>query len=417
VEADRDADIARAGANIQAQGDQLLRRAIRTGEDIAAKTPSELRELVKVAATAGLPGAVAVAAVNRATHQSRSSLRPTAPPPRRPQTSPTQTWLSRADQFLENARRLEAEGKQAVDAAIDGAGNSNVVRKIAGDAARTAGNITGIATGAVQTIGDVWDGGVLAARLLNPFDPFMSAPGEAAWDQVTGAAKEKVDYAKRALADPRIVVRDVQRKAGQVRRELDPTATPATPTLAGEIRRNFDIGQNQSELAVELIPYAVGAGELGAAAKLAATTKASRVARHIKQGFTPAQAAHLAEKYPRNRMGHHSVLPQRTTLPDWMGRGPVPKWIMDSPYNVVKPPGISRGEMYELHYKLDPDFRGAKLPGGGWSGKRIGLEEYGTLPRLWHGTPTATKRTLGSGGVAPDLLPLDEYDDETPHLR
>jgi hypothetical protein len=41
---DRDADMARAGADIQARGDQLLRRAIRTGEKIGAKTPSELRD-------------------------------------------------------------------------------------------------------------------------------------------------------------------------------------------------------------------------------------------------------------------------------------------------------------------------------------------------------------------------------------
>ena len=119
----------------------------------------------------------------------------------------------------------------------------------------------------------------------------------------------------------------------------------------------------------------------------------------LSQGFSPADAAYLAEPYVG--MGHHAILPRRTTLPDWLGGGPVPTSISDSTFNVLKPPGISRGDMYELHYKVDPQFKGARLQkGGGWSGKQLGLQEYEFPQRIWYGTPNATKRAAAGIGIA-----------------
>lgn len=69
---------------------------------------------------------------------------------------------------------------------------------------------------------------------------------------------------------------------------------------------------------------------------------------------------------------------------------------------------MSKGEFYELHYKVDPSFYGAGLPGGGpgWSGARIGLKKYGKAGRLWHGAPRPLKLaaggsigTVGAGGA------------------
>jgi hypothetical protein len=51
--------------------------------------------------------------------------------------------------------------------------------------------------------------------------------------------------------------------------------------------------------------------------------------------------------------------------------------------------------MYELHYQVDPNFYGAKLPrrgkGQGWSGQRLGLNKYGPDGQFWNGIPGVTK--------------------------
>lgn len=143
-------------------------------------------------------------------------------------------------------------------------------------------------------------------------------------------------------------------------------------------------------------PYAqyagVGAGILigsvGSFGKLGAAERGT--ARFTSQGFSPAQAEYLASPY--EGMGHHFI-PRRAGLPTA---------ISDSPLNVLKPNGISRGEFYELHYKVDPYFYGTRLPnsvGGTWSGRSLGLEKYGSLGRAWYGAPTPLKVTVG-GAVA-----------------
>jgi hypothetical protein len=92
-------------------------------------------------------------------------------------------------------------------------------------------------------------------------------------------------------------------------------------------------------------------------------------------------------------MGHHFV----------GRRFGLPSIISDSPLNVLKPNGISRGNFYELHFKVDPFYPGSRLPraagGGIWNGTSLGLEKYGTVGRLWYGSPTPLKVTVG-GTVA-----------------
>ncbi|WP_397580583.1 hypothetical protein, partial [Sphingorhabdus sp.] len=118
--------------------------------------------------------------------------------------------------------------------------------------------------------------------------------------------------------------------------------------------------------------------------------------KFVSQGFSPAQAEYLAEPYVG--MGHHFI-PRRAGLPSI---------ISDSPLNVLKPSGISRGNFYELHFKVDPFYPGSRLPGaaggGVWNGTSLGLEKYGTVGRLWFGSPTPLKVTVGgtvaAGGAA-----------------
>jgi hypothetical protein len=39
-------------------------------------------------------------------------------------------------------------------------------------------------------------------------------------------------------------------------------------------------------------------------------------------------------------------------------------------------------------------------PGEGWSGKRLGLKEYGLAGRIWHGSPPPLKARLGGLGAS-----------------
>jgi hypothetical protein len=92
-------------------------------------------------------------------------------------------------------------------------------------------------------------------------------------------------------------------------------------------------------------------------------------------------------------MGHHFI-PRRTGLPSI---------ISDSPLNVLKPNGISRGDFYELHYKVDPHFFSANFPkaiGGNWRGSSLGLEKYTGVERLWYASPTPLKVTVGGTAAA-----------------
>nr|QQZ51336.1 hypothetical protein JKL49_09915 [Phenylobacterium glaciei] len=85
-------------------------------------------------------------------------------------------------------------------------------------------------------------------------------------------------------------------------------------------------------------------------------------------------------------MGHHYVK-RSFTLPEKYRSVPLPKaivgkkppeWFIESPFNVLKPRNISRGDFYELHFQVDPQFYGARLPKfeptGGWRGNDLGLE-------------------------------------------
>jgi hypothetical protein len=121
-------------------------------------------------------------------------------------------------------------------------------------------------------------------------------------------------------------------------------------------------------------------------------------------------------------MGHHFFprrgveLPQEVKLPfssetiDISSLVPrkikLPKNISDSSFNVLKPGGMSRGDFYELHFKVDPKFKTANFPqdiGGIWDGREIvGLKKYDRLGRLWYGSPTKLKVAAGAaaGGAA-----------------
>lgn len=284
-----------------------------------------------------------------------------------------------------------AGGGQALRAKVD-LNRNPLVKAVAGDVAQKVGNAAGVVRGGVHAVEGLADGAMFLRRLTDPLDVLVSPPGESAAEHLIGAASRGVEYVRRGIADPQIVVRDVRDKAHQTRVDLDPTATPAAPTVSEEVRRRLGIGMNQGELAFDVGSFAVG-GPLAKSVKgLGAISRASKAEKFLAKRFTPAQAAHLAEPYPASNMGHHFV-PRRAKLPSI---------FTESVFNVLKPEGITRGDMYELHYKVDPKFKGTGFPrrvgGGRWRGADLGLKEYGLAGRLWHGSPAPLKARVGGLG-------------------
>lgn len=271
----------------------------------------------------------------------------------------------------------------------------NPLVKAAAGGAALAGNAAGVVRGGVHAVEGLVDGAVFLERLTSPLDLLLSPPGTSAAEELGGAISRGVDYVQRGFENPQMVVQDVRDKARQARADLDPTATPVAPTASEEVRRRLPIGMNQGELAFDVGSFAVG-GPLAKSVKgLGAISKASTAEKYLAQGFTPLQAAHLAKPYPISNMGHHFI-PRRMRLP---------KAFTESDFNVLKPQGITRGDMYELHYKVDPKFNHTGFPpqagGGAWNGAALGLKAYGLPRRLWHGSPAPLKaRVAGLGSSA-----------------
>jgi hypothetical protein len=72
--------------------------------------------------------------------------------------------------------------------------------------------------------------------------------------------------------------------------------------------------------------------------------------------------------------------------------------------------------MHELHFKVDPSFRGGKIPaefgGGTWSGKDLGWTRYGRLGRYWYGAPAPLKAAVGTPIALGAGAAVDGFDDE-----
>lgn len=279
-----------------------------------------------------------------------------------------------------------------------------VAQSVAIDTARRVGAVAGAVRGGVHAVEGVVDGVTFLSRFVDPLDRLKSAPGQSAAEQlargVLNAGRDGVDYIRKGVADPQSVATDVTNAVGRWRRELDPSATPVAQTFEGELSRNFSIGQNQGELAFDIGSLVVG----GPAAKMVkGVSRAANVgndAKYLAQGFSPRAAAHLAEPYPETNMGSHFVA-RRTRLPQLVGGGPLPQSYLDGPFNKLIPPGISRGDMYELHYEVDPLFHGTSVRGERWSGKDLGLNRHGLAGQLWYGSPAPLKaRVIGLGAAA-----------------
>ena len=155
----------------------------------------------------------------------------------------------KADQAAAAASNAAQQARRPAEEALRRAGRNPAIRSAAIGAAQRAGNAAGVARGGVHAVRGLADGAVFAGRLFNPLDSLTSPRGESADEQFRRATvnvgRGALEYVRKGVADPQSVVSDVRDAGQRWRRELDPSATTAAPTFAGELRRNFDVGQNQ----------------------------------------------------------------------------------------------------------------------------------------------------------------------------
>ena len=374
----RHRDLKHFGHDAEAAAREAYRRAIRDGEDLVLKTSGDVMRY-----GAGLLGA----------KKRPAQIRAAVPVPMRKVASAAPVHPPAA------ARTGSPPSPQWWD-------SNPVVRGVGAIDALALGIRAGVLRGGRHSAEGLVDGSVFLGRLINPWDKDLNKGVPTAREQLVDAGRGAADYVRKGIADPQRVVDDAKAKARQMRVDLDPTATPSEATLGAELRRNFNVGMNEGEFAFDVGstlyggPLAKSVREVGLLSKMATYEKS------IAQGMHPKLAEYLSEPY--DGIGHHAALAQRFKLPAVLGGGALPPKIMNSEFNVLSPPGITRGEMLERHFRVDPKYFGGKLPaeingkgkGSGWSGRRLGLKKYALPGRIWHGLPAPLKARVGGLGAA-----------------
>lgn len=353
--------VGRFGREAEAAAHEAYGKAIRAGQDLDLSSPGEvMRHGVKLLEESGDRAAAALS---------------------------------------DATRQMRGQGGEA----LQHAGEKPAIRAVAVDAVRDIGRGAGVVRGGVHAVEGLADSANFINRLTDPLDGLKSPPGQSAAAQlgrgIVNLGGGVADYIQKGVDDPSSVVRDIREKGQEWRRDLDPSATPVEPTFNAELGRNFNIGQNQGELAFNVGSLVLGGPAAKAVKGVAEVSNLGNVERYVAQGFGPRAAARLAEPYPATGMGSHFIS-RDTKLPSFLGGGPLPQSYMDGPFNKLAPPGSSIGDMYELHFAVDPRFYGTRAGGERWSGRDLGLPRYGPLGQLWYGSPAPLKARIGGLGAA-----------------
>lgn len=356
--------------------------AIRMGKDLILKTQSEVERYGANLVGAKRPAAHAGSSIPSAVRQRPAGVRSQNMP--RPAQA-NESWLDR----------------------------SSAAKAAAGEAARVAGFVPGAARGVWHTAEGAVDGVNFVSRLLDPFDAEHSPRGEAAWDQVFSAGKGVADYASKAFSEPKTVADDLGEGLGRLSARTDPRATPVAKTFGGEVRRNFDIGLNQGELAADVGLSLYGGGAAKNLLISRRLSEAEKAAEYVARGYPPGTAAYFATSYTGR--GHHTV-GRRSRFPAILGGGPVPPVIVESAILRLKPRDTTFGDFYELHYGVDGFYSGGKVPrrfgGGGWSGEKLGWRKFDPLERIWYGTTPTMEAAAGAGVAGAGALVDEAWEEE-----
>lgn len=309
----------------------------------------------------------------------------------------------KADRATAAVSNAAPQAKRLADQALRRAGENAAIRSTAVETAQDVGRAVGVVRGGIHSVQGLADTAIFANRLADPLDSLKSPPGQSAAAQfgrgVLNAGQRGADYVQKGVADPASVIRDVREKGQEWRRDLDPSATPVASTYGAELGRNFDIGQNQGEIAFNVGSLWLGGPAAKAIRGVTEVSNIGNIERYVAQGFGPKAVARLAEPYPASGMGSHFIS-RDTKLPKFFGGGPLPRSYINGPFNKLVPPDSSIGDMYERHFAVDPRFYGTKAGGERWSGRDLGLPRYGPLGQLWYGSPAPLKARIGGLGAA-----------------
>lgn len=297
----------------------------------------------------------------------------------------TRTWTRQRNADV-RAKRL-ASASPSRPGGVGDLDHNDVVKGAAGSLAQSAGAVAGLARGGARLAQDAAGAVQFTENLLDPAYGWLHG-GQPAWLPLAQSADDAV---RQGLSVARHPVQSIMAGASRANATLNPSATPAAPTATDEMRRRFGIGMNQGE-----VLFDIGAAAMAPEAAMTrpAVFAEDQVAKRMSQGMIEPKARYLAEPY--EGMGHHYI--PRSVIEALN----ISKAFGDSRFNVLKPPGISRGDFYELHFRVDPDFKGARLAdhvGEHWSGEKLGLKKDPFLVRVVRGAPPALKRALTKGAL------------------
>jgi hypothetical protein len=312
------------------------------------------------------------------------------------------------DELVVYAPRRPAQ----VPMADDGWEHNPAIRALGGGLGFVGGLPAGVFRSLKHAVNDTGETLAFGAKLANFFDPMGQAE---AVDQIRDTTHRALQYGRSVQAQPTLLLTDGLAAGKAAFHDLVPFSAPMADTAWGEMKHEFGVGMNVGETAADVAGM-FGGGEvlegLNAARTFGATREAN-IAKFIDQGSDAETALALSKPY--TRPGHHSIIPQRyDPIPEKIGSIPmpqqivgkrIPEWLMESPWNRSKPPGMSKGDFYEHHYGVDQHFKGTGLPKGlnggrGWSGAQRGLTKYSLPQRLWAGTPSPWK---AAGGIVDTL--------------
>jgi hypothetical protein len=274
-------------------------------------------------------------------------------------------------------------------------------RGVAGEVARGAGLVPGAMRGAWHLARDATGGLISATRFLDPLDPFISPPGEAAFDQLFRGASSLAHNADDAIRDPQEAFDQVGTWMGDIGRRVNPQASPRAPTTSGEMARQFRIGMNQGETALDLGSLLYGGADIAGLTGIPKLTEAERLG-NFANGYRPGLAEYFNQPLPRTSRGHHWIQ-NDDKFPRWLGGPAIPQALRQDSLFVLKPEEITIGDWEKRHTAVDRHRNGGKIPaefgGGSWKARELGWPTYGRVGRAWYGASPQLKWT-GAAGLA-----------------
>jgi hypothetical protein len=275
---------------------------------------------------------------------------------------------------------------------------SELAKAVAGQIAETVGYVPGVFRGGRDAIKDGLEAAEMGYALQHPLEALTTEGlARAGWRKLIPMTIGTVDTTEAVIHDPSILKRAAQDKLHQMNVDLNPSATPMADSFVDEMGRRERIGDNRGKLGFDVISNVAGGAEFRTVNGINKVRKAL-YGPALAANYGAASRARLAESYVEG-MGSHYISRR------WGKDHGIPDWIIDSPFNVSRPPGLTKGEMYMYHAMYDPKFEGAylgkRLDRSDWRFKDFDAERFGPTERLIYGAPGALKGTVGGsvGGV------------------